>query len=594
MREWGEMRGERCSFCASGVETRRLRSRKKTKADPSLSDRVNKPRDRLTKHLNFIFSDGRPIRLLWSAAIACCLALFAANLYLGDLNQDEGWYLYAARLVWQGKLPYVDFASTQGPVMPFAYALAQPLIGGLGVAGGRLFTAVLGFSVALCAAWLARRMVPSARRGVVGLMAFILAGINVYQCYFCAIVKTYALAGFFITGGFLLLSCGGARGRPWADLFAGVFLALAVGTRMSAIGAPAGAFAVLLLIGLCGRHPDSRLLVRQALVLALGATLTGAIIYLPFAIRAPAALWFALVEYHAGREMGSGLAALAYKAGFASRLGQAYFVAVAMALVAGVLFLARRSRRSAPAARSPILSCLWAAVGLVTAIHFLAPFPYDDYQVMIYPLFCAAVAATIAKSELWRDGTGVNTPEVAPLMGPHTLAMTVFLLCVAAAAASPMNLDWFVSRRDRIWWPLKKEFPLARLQRVGKRIRALPGAKPGAVLLTQDPYLAVETGMVLPRGLELGPFSYFPAWPEEKARARRVVNRAMMREILRTCEAPVAAFSGYGLAIRLPEVIRLPEEERRELWGLVTERYRPVGEVADFGQAATRLVILTR
>ena len=56
--------------------------------------------------------------LLWIMALVICAGLFSANIFLGGLNQDEGWYLYASRLVSEGKAPYIDFASTQGPVMP--------------------------------------------------------------------------------------------------------------------------------------------------------------------------------------------------------------------------------------------------------------------------------------------------------------------------------------------------------------------------------------------------------------------------------------------------------------------------------------------
>ena len=68
------------------------------------------------------------------------VVLGAANLYFGDLNQDEGWYLYAARQVHEGELPYRDFAFTQGPMLPLVYSLAYPLVERWGVAGGRLFT----------------------------------------------------------------------------------------------------------------------------------------------------------------------------------------------------------------------------------------------------------------------------------------------------------------------------------------------------------------------------------------------------------------------------------------------------------------------
>jgi hypothetical protein len=366
-----------------------------------------------------------------------------------------------------------------------------------------------------------------------------------------------------------------------------VFLALATGARTSAAAALAGAFVILYVVGLRGRGPEARGLTRQAVCLAFGALLMFVLMYLPFAWKAPDALWFALVDYHAGRDVGGLLKALAYKAGFVSRVTQAYFVAVALAVSAGVVFLARRRAHAAvPGAPAPILLCLWGAVVLVSALHFMAPFPYDDYQALIYPIFAAAVAAAVLRVAAPAEGAAARAPQA--------LAVGVFLLCVAGAVASPMNMEWFVAKRDRIFFPLKTEYPLAKLQRVAREIRAMPGVERGAVLLTQDPYLAVETGLRLPPGLELGPFSYFPDWSDEKARACRVMNQAMLRELLESCEAPVAAFSGYGLAIRLPEVTPLSAAEQGELWGLVEKRYKPDHEEADFGQAATTLKILTR
>ena len=60
------------------------------------------------------------------AGFAFAVLAFAA-VWLGGLNQDEGWYLYAARLVGEGKLPYRDFFFTQGPVLPFIYSVLPVL-----------------------------------------------------------------------------------------------------------------------------------------------------------------------------------------------------------------------------------------------------------------------------------------------------------------------------------------------------------------------------------------------------------------------------------------------------------------------------------
>ncbi|MBR3084849.1 MAG: hypothetical protein IKH04_00455, partial [Kiritimatiellae bacterium] len=73
-----------------------------------------------------------------SAAIALALAICAANILLGPLNQDEGWYLLAARNFARGLHPYRDFFFTQTPLRPAFYGLLEPLWGHAGLLGGRV------------------------------------------------------------------------------------------------------------------------------------------------------------------------------------------------------------------------------------------------------------------------------------------------------------------------------------------------------------------------------------------------------------------------------------------------------------------------
>ena len=104
--------------------------------------------------------------------LAVVIAAFTAVLavWWGGVNQDEGWYLYAARLVGEGKLPYRDFFFTQGPVLPFIYSV-MPIHGLL---SGRLVT--LGFSLfaTLTAMAFARRLVAPDRRVAVSFTVFVL------------------------------------------------------------------------------------------------------------------------------------------------------------------------------------------------------------------------------------------------------------------------------------------------------------------------------------------------------------------------------------------------------------------------------------
>jgi hypothetical protein len=71
----------------------------------------------------------RWVKLNWSIAIWGGIALYLVfslvYLFLGQANADEGWYLYASKLVYQGNLPYRDFAYTQMPLLPYIYGLPQ-------------------------------------------------------------------------------------------------------------------------------------------------------------------------------------------------------------------------------------------------------------------------------------------------------------------------------------------------------------------------------------------------------------------------------------------------------------------------------------
>jgi hypothetical protein len=313
-------------------------------------------------------------------------------------------------------------------------------------------------------------------------------------------------------------------------------------------------------------------------------------IFMPFLKTAREALWFAVIEYHSGRAPGDLTALLAYKCGFAARFVQAYFLPTV--ITAGLVVHAAWERKNAyvkpPAARTKdddivlmVQRFLWCSVAAVTAVHIATPFPYEDYQVMIVPLFVVAAA------------TGMSRVMAGYIPGAVKPAQVLVLLAaLAAAGSSPAAERWFIGERDRIWWPLKSESPLANLRRAASEVRAMAGDN--RVLLTQDIYLAVEAGMDVPAGLELGPFCYFPDWPDSKAEACHVMNRAKMLELLRTSQTGVAAFSGYGFAIKSPAIQKLSAVDREELHMALEQRYEYKKSILRFGQAGTELKLFLR
>ncbi len=298
-------------------------------------------------------------------AIGLAVLLSGANLFLGSLNQDEGWYLYAAKQVAAGRVLYRDFMFTQGPALPFVYGVLFPVIEIFGVAGGRLITALFGLAAAGCAAWLAARSV-SKHRKAVALCAFILAGVNVYQSYFTTIVKTYALCAFFLTAGFVALGYANGRRGASAAFWGGVLLALAACTRLS-VGIALPAAGLWLIWNRAKVYPNgdvsdgdqnnnrqSQIGNQQSSIFNLKSAwllfgLGGGFVLLlglgTFFLTVPENTEFALFGYHAGRSPGSLMQLLALKAGFISRFVQAYFVLTGCILMAFFLRTYRRPVR---------------------------------------------------------------------------------------------------------------------------------------------------------------------------------------------------------------------------------------------------------
>jgi hypothetical protein len=510
--------------------------------------------------------------LLWGAVAIAWLAVWAVALVWGELNQDEGWYLYAAGMVADGRVPYRDFAFTQGPVMAYAYALGNPLVSSLGLAGGRLLTLVFGLCAVACAVVLAGRLAPASRRTAAMLTVAALAGLNAYQAYFFTVVKTYALTALLVAAGLLLL-LEGARGRWLQAAAAGVCLSLAAGTRLSA--------AFLLPVFLVYLATErGRIGWRPCVGFALGGAVTAAVLFGPFLAVAPDGLWFGLVEYHGSRAGGG--ASLFYKAGSVARLLQAYTVAAVVAVAVLACRFSAGSLRAAGEWRLEDRFSVAAAAGLavVALVHLAAPFPYDDYQTFLFPCAAAILARAIAGS----------LPDSDEEQRVWVAAVALAALLGTAGAPSLQNM--FLAGQDRIWWRVRTEPQIVALRRAAATVKGMAGS--GDVLLTQDLYLAVEAGMRVPSGLELGPFSYYPDWPDGLAERRRVVNRERLEAIMATGEARVAAFSGYGLAVESPRLTPVPEAERRRLLEVLGRRYEMAVEVPAFGQAGTTLSVYRR
>jgi hypothetical protein len=471
-----------------------------------------------------------------------------AAVWLGGLNQDEGWYLYAAKLCAEGKVLYRDFFYTQAPVMPIVYSAFVRMWDAFGVLGGRIVTVLIGLASILFACATALRMAPKGRGSLAALTVFLLLGSNLYHLYYVAIPKTYALASLFLAMGFYFLCLVKAENSRVSKtdavfaFFAGVAMAFAAGTRIS-IGAVLAVVGVALLLSV-------RRFGLTFLFFALGGAITLALVYGPFLADAQSrAGLFAAQAYHAAR----GGFDPVFTVGSLSRLVRWYLPLFI------VLGLGSGFRRGGVAGMM-----LWSFAA-VFAVQMLAPFPYEDYQV---PVMC--LPAVFAAVGFVSGGSDERLPRKALL---------VLGLAWASSFGSPLLEKWMTNGQDRFWTRKKEKCELAQLREVAKIIEAEdPGGK---TLLTQDLYLAVETGRKVPDGLEMGPFS--------------MLSDSAWRRLLTSAPCEIAALSlGYTFTIAPPECGEVPFETQCEYWRLLKRDYELVMEEREFGQNATSLLILKR
>lgn len=490
-----------------------------------------------------------------ASVIAVCIAVLAV--WWGGVNQDEGWYLYAARLVGEGKVPYRDFFFTQGPVLPYVYSV-MPVHG---LFSGRLVT--LSFSVfsVLSAIAFARRLASKESRNAVSIAVFAMLACNLYHMYFTAIPKTYALGALFVVLGFLFLS------YRWNFLSA-VSFAFASGTRIS----------LVLILGVVGVGLMlTRFRALHWLWFALGGVFGLFLVYGFFAIDAESLKGLLAAQaYHAGR---GGFDPF-FAAGSVCRLARGYLAAGAIMFAA--LFLGRSSHSFGTlSVSSDSRSLRWMASVSFAAVFLLqlsAPFPYDDYQVPLMPLLAVLIAVPFA--------------ERSVLCGNAMRYLFPVFVSGMCAIASPLLQDWMTNGQDRFWSLKKDRSELAQMRDVARELDAMdPG---GTMLLTQDLYLAVEMGRKVPEGLEMGPFSYFPELSDPEAKSINVMNTHMMEQLLTSAPCRLAAFSGYGFAISVPKGVETPKAVQSRFRELLANGYRKVSEIPNFAQNHTVLECFVR
>jgi alpha-1,2-mannosyltransferase len=299
---------------------------------------------------------------------------FLPHAFLGVLEQDDGVYYGAAKLLLHGQLPYRDVTIIHPPgsavlLTPFA-AIGDLLGDQIGMAFARLAIAAVAVLNILLVHRLAARLPGSSSR-------IALAAAALYAVMPNAVIAEHTVLLEPLVNLACLLAMLVLTERPRAAVAAGALLALAVSIKLFA-----AAYVVVLVAWLLLRRQP-----RQVGWLAAGLTAGAAVMLLPFFLAAPHAFWQDVVVTQASRPDGGGHAGrLVDLAGF----GPLPLALGIPLLVVTVLAIATRLRgASSPPYR------VWVGVLLLAALAFTSSSSYfPHYAAFLAPALAIALAGT--------------------------------------------------------------------------------------------------------------------------------------------------------------------------------------------------------
>ena len=148
--------------------------------------------------------DSRKELLFVGVALASLVYLMALIYYaqVRPVDGDEGYYVSAARLVWEGKVPYRDFAYPQAPLLPYVYSWIWAVHPRSLLAMRFLSVACGAIAVFLWGLWLVSAKKLPAK---VALATFAIVLLNPYWISWNVVVKTFAVANLLTTIALLCL-----------------------------------------------------------------------------------------------------------------------------------------------------------------------------------------------------------------------------------------------------------------------------------------------------------------------------------------------------------------------------------------------------
>ncbi len=426
---------------------------------------------------------------------AAYIALALYFLWHADVNLDESWYLGAGRLVYEGKVPYRDFAFFQAPLSAYIYGLSQ-VIAGQGLLSGRATTFVFGI-IAVAAGTRVSWLCGGRLGALLFLPLFALSRYTLLGAF--STVRTEPLtATFLLLAAWVLLERLPAPFR-WAS--ANSFLALATITRISVAPVLAIVFCIAL-YRMRGNRWFVAGMATGAVIAAIAAALFVAraglsdvrFNVLESQTRRHAQYRLDEVTEFSVRVKFTGLAEAA------SEFPVTFLAGVAGLAAVGAAGVARsRGRRDIPlpVRQTAILVFLgWT----VYAAQFVPRWVWPEYFVPSAAVFAALGASLMARLAARSETARIAAPILAALLSVQLLQFYAGYVDMSDAGSGNLGL----------------------VRSLGTAVRDVTPA--GKTVVTLDSLTTLESGRRMPVQLTMGVFGYWPRIDFSEAQEHKIVT----------------------------------------------------------------------
>jgi 4-amino-4-deoxy-L-arabinose transferase-like glycosyltransferase len=405
------------------------------------------------------------------------VAVFAPMALVRLADGDEGAYLFAAKLVAEGKRPYFDFSYPQMPLLPYLYGAWMTLFGASWWSG-RALSAI--FAVALGLAVFRHVRSELGRYDLANVAAILFAFSGLGFAWY-PIVHSFVFPTLML---FVAMTLCERRTSTWAWLASGLALGLAVDTRFYVLVA----LPTLVLVTL--RREPGRVAVRRlgAMTAGLAAALVPA---LAFFVASPDTFLFNVVRHHALRSTASGpIGEFGQKATTVMTmlgLGGSDGATTLQFTILFVATLALVGARLVCRERLPAS----ASIAVLLLLVSLLPSPtYPQYACMALPFMAVSAVALIADVR----AAVVPHPEIARRLRPAAL-----LLLAGYVAVSAVDFHRYVASPSVTSSRTVEDWRIGTINTVAKAVDDLTADGDRVVITWWPGYLIESRASILPR-----------------------------------------------------------------------------------------------